>query len=184
MSATPQEYFELEKTSEIRHEYLNGEIVAMAGTSANHERIITNTVVHLGSQLLGKPCEVFASGKSLKINARNYTYPDLTVTCSAEFDDYDNLINPVVIFEVLSPSTESYDRGAKFMKYRTIPSLREYVLIAQDMVYIDHYTLLEQNIWQFQPYNSLEAVLELKSVNLRLPLEQIYARIEFLTQAE
>ena len=141
---TPQEYLSLERKSPTRNEYFRGEIFAMAGTSREHSLIAVNLTRRIGNQLEDRPCEVYASDMRVLVDATGlYTYPDVVVVCGEpEFLDreVDTLLNPTVIFEVLSESTEAYDRGVKFGHYRRIPSLREYVLVSQDRMLVERYT--------------------------------------------
>jgi Uma2 family endonuclease len=133
--ASPAEYLALERAAEHRHEYVSGRVYAMTGASREHNVIATNTSRALGNQLSGRPCETYQSDMRVKVSETGmYTYPDVVVACGTPaFEDayVDTLLNPTVIIEVLSPSTEAYDRGEKFAHYRRLPSLREYLLIAQ-----------------------------------------------------
>src|SRR5689334_5798251 len=133
---TVEEYLAMERASEEKHEFLDGEIYLMSGASRNHNRVTANTIITLGNQLYERPCSVYPSDIRVKISDfGQYTYPNVSVVCDPEHiedSDQDTLLNPVVIIEVLSPSTESYDRGKKFQHYRTLDSLQEYILIAQD----------------------------------------------------
>ncbi len=142
---TPQEYLRFERASEVKHEFYNGEIFAITDASENHNVVAGNTFAALHSQLRQRPCKLYPGDMRVHIPATGlYTYPDVTVVCGTpQFDDkeFDTLLNPTVIIEVLSPSTEKYDRGKKFEHYRSIPSLREYVLIAQDEMRVQLYTL-------------------------------------------
>jgi Uma2 family endonuclease len=130
---TPEEYLALERAAPFKSEYLGGEIFAMAGTSKEHVRIARNLIAALHDQLRNSPCEVFGSDLRVKVSRTGlYTYPDVTIACAdLEFEDerVDTLLNPRVIFEILSDSTEAYVRGKKFHHYRQIPSLMEYVLV-------------------------------------------------------
>jgi Uma2 family endonuclease len=141
---TPEEYLLCERKAEFRSEFFRGEMFAMAGASANHNLIVLNAGSLLREQLKKKPCRVYPSDLKLRIEETGlYTYPDLSVVCGEpqlESDAGDVLLNPVVLVEVLSDSTEAYDRGKKFEHYRTIPSLKHYVLIAQDRHSIDCFT--------------------------------------------
>src|SRR5690242_1556857 len=140
---TPEEYLAHERQAEHKSEYIAGQIIAMSGASRAHNRISVNLLRVLSSQTLDGPCETYGSDLRVKVSARGmYTYPDVTVVCGRqEFEDaqVDTLLNPTLIVEILSPSTEAYDRGAKFGYYRALPSLREYLLVAQDQVLLEHY---------------------------------------------
>lgn len=149
---TPEEYLAIERSnSEQRSEYLAGEIFAMGGASERHDLIVTNIVIQLGIQFRGRPCKVYSSDMRVKVSPTGlYTYPDLVALCGeAKFDDdqKDTLINPTVIIEVLSKSTEGYDRGEKFEHYRKIASLAEYLLVSQDKLHVDHYVRQSDNQW-------------------------------------
>ena len=139
---TAEQYLELERTSEGRHEYFDGEIFALAGGSENHNLLAANMGGILYNQLRKRPCKFYPSDMRVRVVKTGlYTYPDLSIVCgTAVFDegDPDTLLNPQVIIEILSESTEKYDRGAKFENYRSIPTLRDYILVSQDKVLIEH----------------------------------------------
>jgi Uma2 family endonuclease len=179
---TSEEYLKFERTSEEKHEYYAGEIFAMSGASENHNLIVGNLIAGFHSQLRQKPCKIYPSDMRVKIRSSGlYTYPDVTVVCGTpEFEDnnFDTLLNPTVIIEVLSPSTEAYDRGKKFQHYRTIHSLQDYILIAQDSTRIDHFTLRE-NEWIFSDANSLDGVITLPSIDCTLHLSDVYEKVTF-----
>lgn len=148
---TEAEYLTFERASELKHEFLAGQVFAMTGASKAHNLISGSTYVTLYNQLRGRPCNLFPSDMRVKVTATGlHTYPDLSVVCGeAQFsdDEFDTLLNPTVIIEVLSPSTERYDRGKKFQHYRELPSLREYVLIAQDSLRVECYLRQESGSW-------------------------------------
>ena len=148
-----------------------------------HNKITVNLSACLHGQLKDRDCDGYASNMRVKVQvATLYTYPDLVITCNQpRFLDkeVDTLLNPQVIIEVLSDSTEKYDRGKKFEMYRTIPSLREYVLISQDRAHVDRFSLNEQGQWVLDDASGLDAVIELSTVGCRLPLADIYAKVEF-----
>lgn len=179
---TPAEYLNLERASEVKHEYYGGEIFAMTGASKNHNRIVTSTLAALYTQLRERPCDVFPSDMRVKAHSGIlFAYPDITVVCgSPEFEDVevDTLLNPTLIIEVLSPSTEAYDRGKKFQHYRTIPSFQEYLLIAQDSVRIEHY-LLRDNEWVLADASTLDAVITPPSIDCTLLLRDVYEKVDF-----
>ena len=189
---TVEEYLALERASEERHEYLDGDVYAMAGESPEHGAICVNLAISIGSQLRGTPCQAFV--KDMKVcsgplplpgrSAKGlFSYPDLVVVCGAmQFHDQvrDVLLNPSLIIEVLSPSTEAFDRGEKFRRYRTwLPTLQDYLLVAQDKPFIDHYHRVEENRWELVPREGLEASLHLESVHCTLRLADVYDRIIF-----
>jgi Uma2 family endonuclease len=181
---TPEEYLSLERLSELRHEYLDGSVYAMAGESVAHSTICFNLAVAAGSRLRGTPCRGFSPNMKVRAGEGGlYAYPDLTIVCGEPaFADAraDVLTNPTVIFEVLSPSTEAYDRGEKFSRYRAqVESLRDYVLIAQDKPRAERHTRRDDGSWEAGVAEGLGGVLELPSAGCRLPLAEIYERVEF-----
>ena len=181
---TPEEYIAAERKATFKNEYLSGEIVAMSGASNEHNLITVNTLNVLYNQLADRGCRVYASDMRVGINAGvSYFYPDIAVTCDKprfEDDVFDTLINPQVIIEVLSDSTAGYDRGEKFIRYRQLESLQEYILISQDQVQVDHY-LRQSKQWVLTEFSALEDVLPLVSIGAELPLHQVYRFIELET---
>lgn len=180
---SPEEYLTLEETAEYRSEYYRGEIFAMAGGSANHNRIAGNIYLGLRETLEGKPCEAFITDMRLHVKKNSlYTYPDVMVVCGRiEYvkGRTDTLTNPVVIIEVLSESTQAYDRGAKFELYRAIESLQDYVLVDQARVHVEYFHKLEDGRWLLAEFNELDAVLRLEAVEVELPLSRVYQRVEW-----
>jgi Uma2 family endonuclease len=180
---TEEEYLALERTSDEKHEYLDGRVYAMAGASLKHGRIIKNTSGRLFSKLLGGPCEAITNDLRVRISAtRLNTYPDIVVICNEPqlTDDYlDTLTNPTVLIEVLSPSTENFDRGMKWYHYQHIESLQEYVLIAQDSPRIEHYARQEDGTWRFSATIGLESAVELPSLGCKIALAEVYANVTF-----
>jgi len=179
---TPQEYLALERSSECRNEFYAGEIFAMSGASERHNLIVTNIVRELGLQFKGRPCKVYSSDMRVKVDPTGlYTYPDVAALCDkAVFDDEqrDTLLNPSIIIEVLSKSTEAYDRGEKFEHYRKIESLKEYLLVSQDKHHIDHYVRRPDNQWLLSEASSMEDRLELPSLECRLLLSEVYDKVD------
>ena len=188
MSALPEqylsleEYFKLEETSDIKHEYYQGTVFAMAGATENHNLIVMAVGRNLGIQLDDKPCRPYPGDFRLKIEAVNlYTYPDLSVICGeTQLADgrRDTFLNPTLLIEVLSESTEAYDRGKKAEFYRTIPSLREYLLIAQDRPHVERYRRQDHD-WLFTEYSALDEEVALESIGCTLSLAAIYKRVRF-----
>lgn len=177
---TPEEYLARERRAEFKSEYRDGEIVAMSGASLAHIRINANLMRHLGNQLDGTPCE--ALGQDLKIRAttRRYSYPDVTIVCGEpDFldENQDVATNPTVIFEILSNSTEAYDRGEKFTAYQQRKTLREYVLVAQDRFSVEHYTRQENGMWLYESLDRPDARLILSAVGCEVALGDIYSRV-------
>ena len=177
---SPDEYLALERHTDTKSEYLDGEIFAMAGASRQHNRIVLNVASALDAQLKAKGCEVYASEMRVKIQRTGlYTYPDVIVACGEpRFEDaeVDTLLNPQVILEVLSKSTEDYDRGTKFLQYRALPSLVEYILIAKDRTHVEHH-LRQSEGWLLTETSSREDVLVLPSCGARLALADVYDRV-------
>jgi Uma2 family endonuclease len=193
---TVEEYLGLERASEDRHEYLDGDIYAMAGESPEHGAICMNLSVSIGAQLRRTPCQAFA--KDMKVRSGPvprpgapmkglFSYPDLVVVCGAmQFHDQfrDVLLNPSCIIEVLSDSTEAFDRGEKFRRYRTwLPTLTDYLLVAQDKPLLDHYHRVEQNRWELVSLETLDVSLHLESIHYTLRLADVYERIVFPPEA-
>lgn len=178
---TEGEYLALERTSEQKHEYYDGIIVAQAGGSAVHNRIAMNALNSLYTQLIDRACTVYSSDMRVKIPHKNsYVYPDGIVVCGGDhYDDGGNetLLNPIVIIEVLSPSTERHDRGKKFEWYRTIASLQEYVLIAQETRRIDHFRRQKDSLWTFTSVGAEEDRLYLPSIDCTLMINTIYRNV-------
>ena len=181
-TVTPEEYLAAERRSEIKHEYDRGFIIAMAGASRWHNRIVLNAGAEIRAHLKGRPCEAFVSDMRILVaDTGLYTYPDLVIACGEpRFLDAetDTLINPVAIVEVLSPSTEACDRGKKFAHYRRIPSLVEFVLVAQDRPLIERFTRRGDE-WALATFEGLDATLALESAGVRVPLREIYDRVDF-----
>ena len=179
---TPEEYISFERKATTKHEYLKGQIVAMSGASFAHNFITLDTATQLNVQLMGGECQVAASDMRVKVSQTDsYFYPDVVVFCGepiAEDNNFDTLLNPTVIIEVLSPSTETYDRGEKFEDYKQIESLKEYVLISQDTVYVEHYRY-QKSEWLKSEYKELDDVMQLHSIGSELRLQDIYARTKF-----
>jgi Uma2 family endonuclease len=178
---TAAEYLALEETAEYRSEYFGGEIFAMAGSTPNHDRICGECGRLIGNALLDSKCEVFTSNMKVKIEHSNaYYYPDLSAACGkSKFDQDGILTNPTLIIEVLSDSTVDFDWGKKFMRYRQISSLKEYVLISQKEPCIDVFYKTEEGDWNFLSYEGMDAVVELRSLGIQLKLSDIYRRVEF-----
>jgi Uma2 family endonuclease len=192
---TVEEYLAFERTAEERHEYLDGVIYAMAGESPNHGRISMNLSISLGSQLRGSPCEAFSKDTKVRCGpylaqTRQglYAYPDLVIVCGAmQFHDQvqDVLLNPTVIVEVLSPSTAAFDRGEKFHLYRAwLPTLTDYVLVAQDRPEIEHYHRGDDALWTLRTLEGLEARLHLEGLGCTIPLADVYERVAFAASEE
>lgn len=180
---TEGEYLAFERASETKHEYLDGQVYAMAGASVKHGRIIQNTSGSLYNQLRGGPCEAITNDLRVRISATQLnTYPDIVVVCGEPqlTDEHlDTLLNPTVLIEVLSPSTETYDRSTKWLHYQRIESLQEYVLIAQDTPRIDHYAREDGATWRYSATIGLESSVELPAIGCSLALAEVYENVAF-----
>lgn len=192
MSAQPQtcltaeEYLEIERQAEYKSEFYAGEMFAMAGGSEAHNLIAVNVVGELRNRLKGGPCRVYTSDMRVRTAPNGlYTYPDISVVCDRpEFAPdrsgaRDTLLNPLILFEVLSESTEAYDRGKKFELYRELDSLRQYVLIAQERMHVDYFIRDEDGTWRFDAASGPDAELALPPIQCTLPLAEIYDKVEF-----
>lgn len=180
---TPREYLINERKRDFKSEYWNGELYAMAGASERHNLITANVVADFHTQLRKRSCKVYPSDMRVKIPAMGlYTYPDVVVVCGKpQFEDEENdtLLNPTVVVEVLSKSTENYDRGRKFENYRRLDSLTEYLLIAQDRAYIEHYVRQGDNQWLLSETKELQDVIELPTIECKLALADVYDKVDF-----
>lgn len=189
---TPEEYLELEKTSEIRHEYIDGEIYAMAGGTEAHNLISLNVAIALRSGLKNSLCRTFMSdmkvhlqGKEKEKHKRKYFYPDVMVCCDGKTElTRSSNDNPTLIVEVLSKSTEAFDRGDKFSFYRSIASLQEYILVSSHKYSVDYFRRGESNLWVLESYQGLDKKLYLKSLGFEVSLAEIYENIVFESQNE
>ena len=183
---SPTDYLALERAGEFKHEFFDGEMFLMAGGTIEHSQVAANVIRALGNALADTGCRVLTSDMKIKLPTGLYTYPDASVVCDQpqyEDDHKDVLLNPLLIVEVLSPSTEAYDRGQKFRHYQTCPSLREYVLIAQDRSAVDHYLRQPSGQWLLTTFESLDATMPLPSLGVGLRLREIYAKVEFPAEA-
>ena len=180
---TPAEYLEMERSSmDIKHEFYNGEIFAMVGAKFNHNQINVNIIRELGMKLKDckSPCNPLSNDMRVKIEDK-YVYPDIVIYCGEpefEDDESDTLINPVVIIEILSESTETYDRGKKFKAYQRISTLKEYILVSQYEYSVEQY-IRTKDIWQYKLYDKEEQTVKIESVNCDLHLSEIYLNVEF-----
>ncbi len=179
---SPEEYLELERAAEYKSEYFDGEIFAMGGASPRHVLIVTNVAGELRSGLRDRPCTVYSTDLRVRVSPNGlHTYPDIVVVCGElEFhdDNRDTLTNPLLIIEVLSKTTKNYDRGEKFEQYRMIPALAEYVLIAQDRTHVEQYFKQTGDTWVLSETYDPHAVILLRSIDCRLDLTEVYAKVE------
>ncbi|SRR6266542_3121280 len=184
---TPEEYLRIERSAEWKSEYTDGEMFAMAGASPRHAQIAANLFRELGNQLLEGPCIVYATDLRVATDPqRHYTYPDVIIGCDPpQYVDtqLDTLTNPTFIAEVLSESTEKYDRGAKFERYRSVPTLSEYLLVAQDRVHVELYTRQPDGAWVLHEWNDPAGEIDLVSLRCRLKIAGVYSKVTFGEQA-
>ena len=177
---TPEEYLTWERKQPFKNEYHNGQIIAMSGASRSHNRITVDITIQLGNQLMNSECEVFANEMRVRTSPEiSYFYPDVIVVCGEprfEDDTFDTLLNPIVVVEVLSPSTAAYDRGEKFEYYKQLASLQEYILISQDRVRVESYQR-QGTRWLHNTLQRLEDLLSLPSIECEVPLRAIYRRV-------
>jgi Uma2 family endonuclease len=180
---TPDEYLAAERLSEYRSEYLDGGVHPMTGGTANHIRIVANLTYGLLNQLNDRDCDVLPTEMKVRLEeSRKFFYPDVVVVCGElQFHDSrkDIILNPDLVVEVLSPSTEAFDRGAKFEAYRTIESLEEYLLVSQEKPLVEQYVRDGNGKWTFTAVEGLEGTLALPSIECTLNLSAVYKRVEF-----
>ncbi|PAW81025.1 MAG: hypothetical protein B9S33_17415 [Pedosphaera sp. Tous-C6FEB] len=182
---TPMEYLAIERSASTKSEFYDGEMFAMAGGTALHSLIGTNVAGEFRNKLRGKHCVPYNADLRIQVQATGlFTYPDLSVICGPlQFADADDTVtNPSVLVEVLSPSTEAYDRGQKFLQYRQIPSLREYLLVSQHEPLLELFVRQDNNLWSLREAAGLDARLEIPSLEITVSLAEIYANVDFLPQ--
>lgn len=181
---TPSEYYALERAAAYKSDYYDGEIFDMSGGTSTHSQISANLLIAIGIRLRGKPCTPYESNMRLKIDATGLrTYPDASVYCAQlQYDPEDpentTAMNPTVVFEVLSPSTESYDRRFKAQHYRKVESLRAYAFVAQDQAYVEVYERQSDGSWSFRDASGVEGVARLDAIGVELPLAELYDRVQ------
>jgi Uma2 family endonuclease len=175
------EYLAIERAADHKSEYINGRIHAVAGVSEPHNTISANITGELHQQFKGRPCRVYSNDLRVRVSETGlYTYPDAIALCAEPklLDEHrDTLLNPTLVVEVLSPSTEAYDRGAKFAHYRRLESLKELLFVAQDRVQIDHYSRHDES-WVLTEFNDLDDTIELRSVGAQLSVRNVYEHVE------
>lgn len=185
---TIEEYLELEDAATEKHEYYQGEIFAMSGAKIQHNIVSKNILVALDKKLDGKPCQPFNSEMRIHIEKNTlFTYPDISVICDdpqTRNNDDMNVLNPTVIFEVLSPSTKNYDRRDKFKLYRDIDTLKEYVLVDPVKISIEAYHINSDGYWELREYKDINDSLSLDSIQVSLPLVEIYKRTKVIGEVE
>jgi Uma2 family endonuclease len=180
---TPDEYLRVERAAEWKSEYIDGEMFAMSGASWRHNVIVTNIVRVLANQLFGGPCTVVSQDQRVATDGRrHYTYPDVVVVCDPpQFvdDQFDTVTNPSLIVEVLSDSTENYNRGAKFERYRAVPSLSEYMLVSQERIHVELYTRQAGGEWVLREWSDPAAEIEIVSLRGQIKIAEVYAAVTF-----
>jgi Uma2 family endonuclease len=181
---SPAQFLEWEREQEYKHEYVDGDVLAMSGASINHNRIASNIVIKTGSFLENKSCEVFGSDLRVSVKWRDsYFYPDVVIACDElEFDDAkikDTITNPTVIFEILSSSTEDYDIGRKQMYYMQIQSLTQYIIIDSKKISVRVITRREEGTWKFDELNSLDDILFIEPINFKINITELYKGVKF-----
>jgi Uma2 family endonuclease len=183
---SPEEYLEFEHNSDIKHEYIDGEVYAMAGTTKAHNTISLNLAILLREKLKDSDCQTFMADIKVNVsNQKRFFYPDIVVTCDDNDDvnAYDVKF-PKIIVEVLSESTEKFDRGKKFQYYRNIPSLQEYILISSQEYLIECFRRTKNDLWTLQTYEGLNAILRIENLAIDAPLSEIYATLSFDSVSE
>lgn len=177
-----EKYLASERLSETRHEFFDGDIFAMAGASKRHNQICSNLARILGNQLSGRPCNVYVSDMRVKSEAlKKYSYPDLAVACEEEsFEDEqeDTLLNPTLLIEVLSDSTEAYDREEKFFHYRQIASFSEYILVSQKNLRLERFLRQPDETWLYSEFHSPDDKIDFISIGCAVTLEEIYEKVK------
>jgi Uma2 family endonuclease len=176
---TPDEYLEFERTVREKHEFFRGEIFAMSGASEAHNLIVANVLGEMRQYLRGKPCRVYPSDMRVKVSPSGlYTYPDVVVVCGQpQLEQPGDTLNPTLLVEVLSESSEAYDRGKKSEQYRTLASLTDYLLIAQDRTLVEHYNRQPGDRWLLHAANRLEDTVAISSLGCELPLSEVYLNV-------
>lgn len=178
---TPDEYLTFDRDSEIRHEYVDGEIVAMSGASSFHSQIGINFVRFYANKLLEDGCDVHRDTLRVRVSESKYRYPDIVITCGgSQYADstFDTLLNPTVLMEILSPSTQHTDIGAKWQEYTAMPTVQDYLIIAQDRASVQRFERqADPTKWMLHHYTGLDTQIRLDSIDLTLELAQLYAKI-------
>ncbi len=178
---SPEEYLALERQAEFKSEYFNGVVYAMSGASLNHNKIVANVIAELVQQLRGRPCSALPSDIKVRMpDSRKFFYPDISVVCGEpQFHDErtDVILNPILLIEVLSESTEGFDRGGKFQAYQRLESLQEYILLSQNKPVIEQYVRQSEAVWKYTAVIGLESSLSLPSIECTLNLSNVYDKV-------
>lgn len=182
LKLTEEQYLAIERAAEFRSEFRDGEMLAKSGGTMSHSDLQANIIAELHAALHGSDCRISTSDIRVRVSTTGmYAYPDVSVVCGKRLvadEKQDVLLNPVVIFEILSPSTEQYDRGVKFQHYRTIESLKEYILVDQNKVRIEQYIRQDATTWILRDHQRIEEELRMDSIGISIPLQRIYDRVE------
>ncbi len=179
---TIEEYLTMEEAATEKHEYYKGELFAMSGNKIPHNTIVSNLFGELAVKLKGKDCQPFGSDMRVHVEANTlFTYPDISIVCgepkTLNNDDW-NMLNPAVIVEILSASTKNYDRGEKFKRYRDIPSLKEYILVDSEAMYVEVFRLNDSRRWELEAYRSAEDTLHIRTIDTNIQLAAIYTGVK------
>ncbi|HEX8460225.1 MAG TPA: Uma2 family endonuclease [Segetibacter sp.] len=174
-----REYLEQEKKSVSKHEYYKGEIFAMAGAGRRHNAIFKNLYIALGIALKGNTCQPYGSDLRIHIPENTlFTYPDISIICGdiiTSSDDEESAVSPTAIVEILSPATKNYDKGEKFMLYRDIKTLRDYIIIDSESIHAEVFSINQNNLWELKEYKKVSEAIEIKSIQFALSIDEIYA---------
>lgn len=177
---TIKEYLEMENAALEKHEYYKGEIFAMSGASGRHNVISSNLIISLGTSLKGESCQPYGSDMRIHIPENSlFTYPDISIICGdvvSTNEDENTAIEPTVIIEILSPSTRNYDRGEKFMLYRAIPALKNYILVDSESIHVEHFAINKEGLWQLKEHNKIYEEIFIETLNVKLPMKEVYER--------
>ncbi len=178
---SPEEYLALERQAEFKSEYFDGVMYAMSGASLNHNKIVANVIGELVQQLRGRPCSALPSDIKVRMpDSRKFFYPDVSVVCGEpQFHNErtDVILNPILIIEVLSESTEAFDRGGKFQAYQRLESLQEYILLSQNKPVVEQYVRQSEVVWKYTAAIGLESSLSLPSIECTLNLSNVYDKV-------
>lgn len=177
-----EDYQEMERASSEKHELHHGVIITMTGASLKHNQVVTNLVSEIGQFLKDKSCNVYLNDLRTKVLADTFTYPDVTIVCDEPElldDHFDTLLNPSVIIEVLSPSTEKYDKGTKFFYYMQIPSLKEYIMIGSTGIYVHISRKQNDGSWKFEESKDFETSLYINTIDYTISLKDVYSKVKF-----
>lgn len=180
------EYLEIENASVEKHEYFRGEIFAMSAASPRHNIISSNLMIALGNALKGKSCQPYGSDMRIQIPENTlFTYPDISIICGdviVSDQDENTATLPTVIIEILSASTRNYDRGEKFMLYRTIPALKNYILVDSQSIHVEHFAINNEGLWQLREHNNLDEEIIIEILNIKLMMNDIYERTKLFVE--